>query len=89
MYTTKFVRDLNAKVEQWETAGEATWGVALRMEAMIHPLAEHPRLSSESIPEAENQLRSHLRCPRFRYKHAPEFRDLGAESGHHNAFSAI
>ena len=26
MYTTMFVRDLNAKVEQWETAGEATWG---------------------------------------------------------------
>jgi hypothetical protein len=59
IYTTKFVRDLNAKVEQWETAGEATWGVALHREAMIHPSAEHPRLSSESIPEAENQLRSH------------------------------
>jgi hypothetical protein len=24
-YTTKFVRDLSAEVEQWETAGEATW----------------------------------------------------------------
>jgi len=37
-------------------AGEAAWGVALHREAVIRPLAEQPRLSSESIAEAANEL---------------------------------
>jgi hypothetical protein len=44
------------KAQQWEMTGEAVWGVALHREAVIHPLAEHPRLSAESIAEAAHQL---------------------------------
>ena len=44
------------KAHQWEIAGEAAWGVALHRESVIRRLAEHPRLSSESIAEAANQL---------------------------------
>jgi|HubBroStandDraft_6_1064221.scaffolds.fasta_scaffold1798775_1 hypothetical protein len=40
------------KYQQWETAGEAAWGVALQRETVIRPLAEQPRLSAESVAEA-------------------------------------
>ena len=41
---------------KWEVAGEAAWGVALRWEAVIRPLAEQPRLSVERVAEAALQL---------------------------------
>jgi len=47
---------MQKKAHQWEIAGEAAWGVALHRESVIRRLAEHPRLSSESIAEAANQL---------------------------------
>jgi putative transposase len=40
----------------WEMADEAAWGVALLREAVIRPLAEHPRLSVESVAKAADQL---------------------------------
>lgn len=52
----KFVRDLNAKSTPMGDCGEAAWGVPLHRESVVRPLAEHPRLSSESIAEAANQL---------------------------------
>jgi len=30
------------KCQQWETACEAAWGVALQRETVIRPLAENP-----------------------------------------------
>jgi len=44
------------KGHEWEIAGEAAWGVALLREAVIRPLAEHSRLSAESVAEAADQL---------------------------------
>jgi len=44
------------KAYQWEIASEAAWGVALLREAVIRPLAEHSRLSAESVAEAADQL---------------------------------
>ncbi len=52
VFATKFVQDLNAKYQQWETAGEVTWGVALQRETGIRPLASNPRLSAENVAEA-------------------------------------
>jgi putative transposase len=64
---------------QWEIAGEAGWGVALHRESVIRPLAEHPRLSSESIAEAANQLglsRSILYKLLQRYRRRPQTSSL-------------
>ena len=44
------------KAYQWEIASEAAWGVALLREAVIRPLAEHSRLSAESVAKAADQL---------------------------------
>src|SRR5258708_40047563 len=55
-FAIKFVRDLNAKSTPMGDCGEAAWGVALHRESVIRRLAEHPRLSSERIAEAANQL---------------------------------
>jgi hypothetical protein len=44
------------KTHQWEIAAQAAWGVALSRESVIRPLAEHPTLSSEGVPEAADQL---------------------------------
>ena len=63
------------KAHQWEIAGEAAWGVALHRESVIRRLAEHPRLSSESIAEAANQLglsRSILYKLLQRYRRRPQ-----------------
>ena len=66
------------KAHQWKIAGEATWGVAL-YRAVIRRLAEHPRLSSESIVEAANQLglsRSILYKLLQRYRRRPQTSSL-------------
>jgi putative transposase len=67
------------KWQQWEMAGEAAWGVALRREAVIRPLAEQPRLSAESIAEAANELglsRSILYKLLQRYRRRPQTSSL-------------
>src|SRR5258708_21324559 len=67
------------KARQWEIAGEAAWGVALHRESVIRRLAEHPRLSSESIAEAANQLglsRSILYKLLQRYRRRPQTSSL-------------
>ena len=63
------------KAHQWEIAGEAAWGVALHRESVIRRLAEHPRLSSESIAEAANQL-SILYKLLQRYRRRPQTSSL-------------
>ena len=67
------------KAHQWEIGGEAAWGVALHRESVIRRLAEHPRLSSESIAEAANQLglsRSILYKLLQRYRRRPQTSSL-------------
>jgi hypothetical protein len=44
------------KWQQWETAGEAAWGVALQRETVIRPLAEQRRPSAGSVAEAACQF---------------------------------
>ena len=63
----------------WETAGEAAWGVALRREAVVRPLAEQPRLSVERVAEAALQLglsRSVLYELLQRYRRRPQTSSL-------------
>jgi len=67
------------KYQQWETAGEAAWGVALQRETVIRPLAEQPRLSAESIAEAACLLglsRSALYELLQRYRRRPQASSL-------------
>jgi len=64
---------------QWEIAGEAAWGVALHRESVIRPLAEQPRLSSESIAESAKELglsRSILYKLLQRYRRRPQTSSL-------------
>jgi hypothetical protein len=56
MFTTNFVRDLNAKVATMGDGGRGCVSEALHRETVIRPLTEHPRLSAESIAEATYQL---------------------------------
>jgi hypothetical protein len=56
MFTTNFVRDLNAKVATMGDGGRGCLSAALHRETVIRPLTEHPRLSAESIAEATYQL---------------------------------
>src|SRR5450756_635816 len=67
------------KGHEWEIAGEAAWGVALLREAVIRPLAEHSRLSAESVAEAADQLglsRSILYKLLQRYRRRPQTSSL-------------
>ena len=78
-FAIKFVRDLNAKSTPMGDCCEAAWGVALHRESVIRRLAEHPRLSSESIAEAANQLglsRSILYKLLQRYRRRPQTSSL-------------
>ena len=38
--------------QQWETASEADWGLAVEREAVIRPLAEQHRLCEEEVEDA-------------------------------------
>ena len=45
------------KWQQWETASEADWGLAVEREAVIRPLAEQQRLCEEEVEDAVRHLR--------------------------------
>ena len=67
------------KWQQWETAGEATWGLAMQREAVIRPLAEQTRLRAESVADAARQLglsRSVLYELLQRYRRRPQTSSL-------------
>ncbi len=53
------------KWQQWESASDADWGLAVQREAVIRPLAERQRLCTEDVEEAARHLgigRSVLYC---------------------------
>ena len=67
------------KWQQWESASDADWGLAVEREAVIRPLAEQQRLSEEDVEDAVR----HLRIGRtvlykliHRYKQRPQTRSL-------------
>jgi putative transposase len=67
------------KWQQWETAGEAAWGLAMQREAVIRPLAEQTRLRAESVADAARQLglsRSVLYELLQRYRRRPQTSSL-------------
>jgi putative transposase len=67
------------KWQQWETAGEAAWGLAMQREAVIRPLAEQARLRAESVADAARQLglsRSVLYELLQRYRRRPQTSSL-------------
>jgi len=45
------------KWQQWESASDADWGLAVEREAVIRPLAEQQRLSEEDVEDAVRHLR--------------------------------
>jgi hypothetical protein len=48
------------KWQQWESASEADWGLAVEREAVIRPLAAHKRLCTEDVEEAAHPAASHV-----------------------------
>ena len=53
----KFVRDLHAKVDPWETASKADWGLAVERKSVIRPLAEGAKLTGEPLANRGNPAR--------------------------------
>jgi putative transposase len=45
------------KWQQWESASEADWGLAVEQEAVIRPLAEQQKLCVEDVEAAVRHLR--------------------------------
>ena len=44
------------KWQQWESASDADWGLAVEREAVIGPLAAHKRLRTDDVEEAARNL---------------------------------
>src|ERR1017187_6610076 len=44
------------KRQQWESASDADWSLAVEREAVIRPLAEQQRLCTEDVEEASRHL---------------------------------
>src|ERR1039457_2384000 len=67
------------KWQQWESASDADWGLAVEREAVIRPLAEQQRLSMEDVKEATHHLRigrSVLYSLVHRYRQRPKTSSL-------------
>jgi putative transposase len=67
------------KWQQWESASDADWGLAVEREAVIRPLAERQRLCTEDVEEAARHLgigRSVLYCLVHRYRQRPQTSSL-------------
>jgi putative transposase len=67
------------KWQQWESASEADWGLAVEREVVIRPLAEQQRLCKEDVREAVRHLRigrSVLYCLVHRYRQRPQTSSL-------------
>ena len=67
------------KWQQWESASEVDWGLAVEREAVIRPLAEQKRLCKDDVGEAARQLgigRSVLYCLVGRYRRRPQTSSL-------------
>jgi putative transposase len=67
------------KWQQWESASDADWGLAVQREAVIRPLAERQRLCTEDVEEAARHLgigRSVLYCLVHRYRQRPQTSSL-------------
>jgi len=67
------------KWQQWESASDADWGLAVEREAVIRPLAERQRLCTEDVEEAARHLgigRSVLYCLIHRYRQRPQTSSL-------------
>ena len=67
------------KWQQWESASDADWGLAVEREAVIRPLAEQQRLCTEDVEEASRHLqiaRSFLYRLVRRYRQRPKTSSL-------------
>ena len=67
------------KWQQWESASEADWGLAVEREAVIRPLAAQKRLCTDDVEEAARHLgvvRSVLYKLVRRYRQRPQTSSL-------------
>jgi putative transposase len=67
------------KWQQWESASDADWGLAVEREAVIRPLAEHKRFCTDDMEEAASHLgvvRSVLYKLVRRYRQRPQTSSL-------------